>query len=87
MINATNTRTITDLRFKTKEILAKAKEGPVYLFHRNIPTSVIMSFEEYTNLVDQLEDSFLSLKAEELLSEPKNPKEWLSLEEVEKSLK
>ena len=87
MITATNTRTITDLRFKTKEVLAKAEEGPVYLFHRSIPKGVIMSFEEYSNLVDQLEDYFLSLKAAEYEREDKNNTDWVSQEEVEKMLK
>ena len=87
MINTTNTRTITDLRFKTKEVLAKAEEGPVYLFHRSTPQSVLLSFERYVDLMSQVEDYYLSLKAEELLSEPKNPKDWLSFEEVKKSLK
>ena len=44
--------TISDLRFKTKEVFAKAKKQPVLLFHRSTPIGALLSYEEYAPQFD-----------------------------------
>ena len=57
--------TISDLRFKTKDVLASAMKEPVTLFHRSTPKGVLMSVEKYQDLMSTLEDYYLSIRAVE----------------------
>lgn len=86
MINQKNIRTISDLRFKTKEVLKKAEDEPVFIFHRSTPQGVVLSFEEYQELMSLLEDYFDSLKAQEYEKEDKSKIKWFTHEEVKKIL-
>ncbi|HLD26947.1 MAG TPA: type II toxin-antitoxin system prevent-host-death family antitoxin [Patescibacteria group bacterium] len=65
MITQHNISSISDLRFKTKEVLKKTQKSPVYIFSRNTPQAVLLSYEHYLKLVDDLEDYHDSLKAKE----------------------
>lgn len=78
--------TISDLRFKTKDVLASAMKEPVTLFHRSTPKGVLMSMEKYHELMDALEDYYLSIRAEEYEKEDKSKVKWISSEEMKKSL-
>ncbi len=84
MITQQQISTISELRFKTKDVLRKAKETPVYLFHRSTPKAVLLSMEKYHELMDSLEDYYLSLEAEEYEKEDKNKIEWVRHEKVKK---
>lgn len=86
MITKSNISTISDLRFKTKDVLAKSDKEPIFLFHRSTPKGVIMSYEKYQELLSSLEDYYLSLKAEGYENEDKEKIAWASHEEVKKLL-
>lgn len=87
MITKSNISTISELRFKTKDVLAKSGKEPVFLFHRSTPKGVLLSYEKYQELLGSLEDYYLSLKAEEYENEDKGKIAWKSHEEVKKLLK
>ncbi|OGG03842.1 hypothetical protein A2W14_04855 [Candidatus Gottesmanbacteria bacterium RBG_16_37_8] len=87
MINQQTISTISELRFKTKEVLKKVKEAPVYLFHRSVPQGVILSLEKYQEMMEALEDYYLSLRAEEYERQDKNQIKWVSHEEVKKHIR
>ncbi len=66
-----NTKTITDLREKTVELLEDIdKIGPTFIFHHSKPKAVMLSIEEYANLMDALEDYQDSLIAKQLEENP-----------------
>lgn len=68
---AKNTKTITDLREKAVELLTQVqKSGPAFIFQHSKPKAVMLSIEEYSNLMEMLEDYFDSLKAKELEENP-----------------
>jgi len=83
----TSLTTISDLRFKTKEVFARALKAPVVVFHRAIPKGVILSVKDYEEMMGTLEDYYLSLRAEEYEKEPKNKVDWITLDELKKQLK
>lgn len=86
MIDQNSISTISDLRFKTKEVFKKALKKPVFLFARSVPKGVLLSIEEYQSLMDSLEDYYDSLRAEELAKEDKLKVKWISHEELIKEL-
>ena len=76
-----NTRTITDLREKALEMLEQTKKvGPTFIFHHSKPKAVMLSIEEYSNMVEMLEDYFDTLKAKTL--EEEDEKGGISLEQL-----
>lgn len=78
-----NTKTITDLREKAIELLEQTKKsGPTFIFHHSKPKAVMLSIEEYSTLMEMLEDYFDSLKAQELEENPE--KGGISLEQLTK---
>ncbi len=81
-----NISTITDLRFKTKSVLDKADNSPVFLFNRSTPAGVIMSFKKYEEIMGVLEDYYLSVKAEEYEKENKANIDWVSHKDVKKAI-
>jgi len=84
MITQKQIHSITDLRFKTKKVLEKAKKEPVFLFHRHTPKGVLLSFESYQEILSQLEDYFDSIKAERYEKEDKSKVEWIPFSEIKK---
>ena len=83
---AQNTKTITDLREDTLAILEQTKKtGPTYIFHRSRPKAVLLSIDEYANVLGVLEDYLDSLKAQELEQNPE--KGGIKLEELIKKYK
>jgi len=86
MITKNNITTISDLRFKTKEVLKKAEKTPLFVFNRSIPQSVVMSYDEYVSLMSELEDNYNAQLAEGYEKEDKSKVKWYSQEEVEKIL-
>ncbi|MDO8570341.1 MAG: type II toxin-antitoxin system prevent-host-death family antitoxin [Candidatus Daviesbacteria bacterium] len=81
-----NTKTITDLRENALELLNQAKKtGPTFIFHRSKPRAVMLSVEEYSNMMEMLEDYFDSLKAMELEENPQ--KDGITLEALIKQYK
>lgn len=87
MIDQSQISTISDLRFKTKDVFKKVKDNPVYLFHRSSPKGVILSMEKYSELMDTLEDYFLSLKVGEYEAEDKKSVNWTAHSDVRKMMK
>ncbi len=83
---STNISTISDLRFKTEEVLAKADLSPLFLFNRSTPRAVILSVEEFNKISEQLEDYYLSLRAEEYEKEDASKVGWVKHEDVKKLL-
>lgn len=85
MIISDDISTISDLRFKTKAVLHKAARGPVLIFHRSSPKGVILSVEKYNEIMSDLEDYYLSIKAEEYESENKSKTKWISHKDLKNS--
>lgn len=83
-----NTRTISDLREKTIELLKQLSStyGPLYIFYRSRPSAVMLNIGEYQKLLEIAEDYFDALKAEEYEKEDKTRIKWLSHEELIKKL-
>lgn len=78
---AQNTKTVTDLREKAVEMLNQAKKvGPTFILHRSRPKAVMLSIEEYANMMEMLEDYFDTLKAKEL--EDERAKGGISLDQL-----
>lgn len=66
-----NTKTITDLRERALELLKQVqKKGPTYIFHHSQPKAVMLSIEEYSDLLETLEDYLDSLTAKKLEANP-----------------
>lgn len=84
---STNISTISDLRFKTEEVLAKADLSPLFLFNRSTPRAVILSVEEFNKISEQLEDYYLASRAEEYEKEDKSKIDWINHDEIKKLLK
>lgn len=62
-----NTKTITDLRENALKMLEQTeKGGPTFIFHHSKPKAVMLSIEEYSNLMEMVEDYFDAVKAKEL---------------------
>lgn len=67
---AKNTKTVTDLRERAVEMLNQAKKiGPTFILHHSKPKAVMLSIEEYSNMMAMLEDYFDTIKAKELEEE------------------
>ena len=75
-------RTISDLRYKTKDVMAKAQHEPVVLFEHNNPKGVLLSMEKYEELISNLEDYYDSIKAQEYEKEDKKRVKWATLEAI-----
>ncbi len=86
MITQNNIRTISDLRFKTKEVLDKAGKEPVFVFHHSRPSGVLISFEKYQELQDTVEEYYASVRAEEYEGADKKNVVWTSHKDVKKRL-
>lgn len=82
MITAQNINTVSELRFKTNFVLKKAQAAPVFLFRRSAPQAVLLSLENYEQLISLLEDYRLSLKGEEYETENKKKIKWVSHSQV-----
>lgn len=83
----TSFTTISDLRFKTKAVLAKAAKSPVLVLHQATPKGVILSVSDYEDMMSTLEDYYLSLKAEEYEKEDKTKVHWTTINDLKKQLK
>lgn len=86
MINPSAISTISELRLKTKEVLKKADKEPVFLFSRSTLKGVILSYKNYKELIDLLEDYYLSLKAEDFEKEDKDKVKWIPHEKLKKQI-
>lgn len=86
MITQQSISSISDLRFKTKDVFAKAGKEPVFLFHHSTPKGVLLSMEQYEEMMSALEDYYLSTKAESFEKDDKSKISWKSHVEVKKML-
>lgn len=84
MIDPNSINTITDLRFKTKEIFKKMIKSPVFLFQRSKPRGVLLSIEKYQKMVSQIEDYYDSITLKEYEKEDKTGIGWIPLSEIKK---
>jgi len=75
-------RTVSDLRYKTKDVMASVQREPVVLFEHNSPKGVLLSIERYEELLSNLEDHYDSLKAQEYEKERKKKIKLAKLEDV-----
>lgn len=63
MLNTKLIKSYTDLRLDPAKVAQLASDyGPVYIFHRNNPTSVLMDVHEYETMLEELQDSRDSLE-------------------------
>ncbi|MBI2596514.1 type II toxin-antitoxin system Phd/YefM family antitoxin [Candidatus Daviesbacteria bacterium] len=84
--NAQNTKSVTDLRERAIPLLNQLKKGgPTFIMHRNKPKAVMLSIDEYANLLDMVEDYFDNQTAKEL--EENREKGGITLEEMAKKYK
>lgn len=83
MITAQSISSISDLRFKTKEVIKKALKSPVFLFSHNTPKGVLLSYESYDQLISRLEDYYDSKKAEELETQDKKNSKWVLQKDID----
>lgn len=74
--------TISDLRYKTKDVMAKAQHEPVVLFQHNSPKGVLLSMDKYEELLSNLEDYYDSIKAQEYEKEDKRKVKWAKLKDI-----
>lgn len=80
---AKNTKTITDLRENAVGLLNQIqKSGPAFIFQHSKPKAVMLSVEEYANMLEMLEDYFDTLTAKEMEEKPQ--KGGVSLEQLTK---
>lgn len=86
MITQQSISSISDLRFKTKDVFAKAMKEPVFLLHHSTPKGVLLSMEQYEEMMSALEDYYLSVKAESFEKDDKSKIPWKSHREVKKIL-
>lgn len=86
MLQKQNISTISELRFKTDEVFKKIKSSPVYILHRSTPKGVLMSLEKYQEMIDTLEDYYLSLRAQDYEKENKSTIPWVKQTDVKKML-
>lgn len=83
ILNAQNTKSVTDLREKAIQLLNQLKKGgPTFIMHRNKPKAVMLSIDEYANLLGMVEDYFDAQLAKELEGNPE--KSGITLEELSK---
>ncbi len=82
MIDPNSINTISDLRFKTKEVFERADKSPVFLFQRSTPKGVLLSIKDYQILMEELEDYRLSLKAKKYEKENKKNVQWVNDAEI-----
>ena len=76
-----NTKTITDIREDAVGVLNEANQkGLLYVSYRSRPQAVLIDIDEFTRLMDMLEDYQDSLEAKRLEKIPKG--EGVSLSEV-----
>lgn len=76
-----NTKTVTDLRERAVEMLNQTKKlGPTFILYRSKPKAVMLSIEEYSNMMEMLEDYFDALKAKEM--EEESSKGGISLDQL-----
>jgi prevent-host-death family protein len=80
----TNITTISDLRYKTKQVLINAESGPVTILHRATAKGIIISVDEFEKLTSTSEDYYLSLRAEELEKEDKKTVSWIPEKTIKK---
>ena len=75
-------RTVSDLRYKTKDVMAKAQHEPVVLFEHNSPKGVLLSMDRYEELLSNLEDYYDSIKAQEYEKEDKKKVKVAKLDDI-----
>lgn len=58
MLNTKLIKSYTDLRLDPASVTKLASDhGPVYIFHRNNPTSVVIDVYEYEKMLEELQDA------------------------------
>ena len=86
MLNTQTIKSLTDLRTNPAAITQLAKdEGPVYIFNRSKPISVLMDLEDYEDLIDRLEDALDAIEIKKLKKSSKKS-DFVSLDELKKDL-
>jgi len=87
MLNTKLIKSLTDLRASPAGIAQLAKdEGPVYIFNRNRPISVVMDIKDYDDLIDRLEDALDAAEVKEMMKTAK-PEDFVPWEKIKKDLK
>jgi prevent-host-death family protein len=74
---------VSDLKNHHLEVIAKLRQGPVLLASRNQPTAVLLSPEQWNEIVDLLEDWDELMIARERMNEAeKDPEVMRPIEEL-----
>ena len=85
---ADDIKTVTDMRENTLSLLERIqkKDGPTIIMHNNAPRAVMMSVEQYNNIMEAIEDYRDEFEAMELEKQAKQTarKDLLTIEDIEK---
>ena len=85
---ADDIKTVTDLRENTLSLLAlvQKKDRPTIIMHNNSPKAVMLSIDEYNNLMEAIEDYRDELEAIELEKQAKKAtkNELITLKDIAK---
>ncbi len=81
-------KTVTDLREDTIGLLnaVKKNKNPIIIMHRNSPQAVMLSVEEYNNIMEMISDHMDELTALKLEKETYHPNDYVDEKEVMKKL-
>lgn len=86
MLNTKLIKGLTDLRIDPQGITQLAKtDGPVYIFNRNKPISVVVDIKEFEDLMDRLEDTLDAAEIKEMKKTAK-PENFITHEQLFKNL-
>ncbi len=89
MLNTKVIKGLTDLRSDPQGITQLAKdEGPVYIFNRNKPISVVLDIDDYKaqeELIDKLQDAIDAAEIMEMKKTAK-PSDFVPWEKIKKDL-
>ncbi len=78
---------ISDLRYKTADLLKSAKKTPVLIYKSRNLAGVLLSPQKFKEMLDMIEDYLLSLEAKEYEKKDKRKVRWLSHKKLEQLLK
>ena len=77
---------VTEMRQHHKQVLEKLHNGPVILAQRSKPTAILVSIEEWDQMVQDAQKHRRSVLLRQL-AEDDNPDAWGTMEELDTGLR
>ena len=73
MLKQSNIKTVTDIRQNTKQLIQEVEKStdPIYIFQHSKPKGVFLSFKRYQEIMENLEDYFDLIEAQQVLDDQK----------------